>query len=315
MSTVNQKEIFNRPPEGVRKIVLSTNIAETSITIDDIVYVIDTGRIKIKNYNTETNTQTLLPEWVSLANASQRKGRAGRVQPGICYHLFSSARKLLLENYQKPEILRTRLEEVILMTKLLRLGKVEHFFESLIDKPSAAAVEVSLDLLKRLNALDDDENLTPLGYHLAKLPMNPQLGKMLLLGAIFSCLDPILSVVVTLDYKDPFLLPMGKEREADYKRSILAEDCLSDHLFYHKILKLFDSVHDRRKFCWDNFLSMQTLNSLRDLKKQFMGYLYDLNFVPNTNPECKECNVNSGNYGLLKAIICAGLYPNVFCSM
>merc|ERR1712018_193762 len=114
MPTINQKKIFNKPPNGVRKIVIATNIAETSITIDDVVYVIDSGKIKLTKYNAQDNISTLLPEWVSLANARQRRGRAGRVQSGICYHLFSRAREMTLEQYAVPEMLRTRLEEVIL---------------------------------------------------------------------------------------------------------------------------------------------------------------------------------------------------------
>lgn len=114
MPSVQQREIFSTPPKGVRKIIVATNIAETSITINDVVYVIDCGKIKIKNYCAEKNLDSLNPEWVSLANADQRRGRAGRVQSGICYHLFTRARKMLLEQQQKPEILRERLESVIL---------------------------------------------------------------------------------------------------------------------------------------------------------------------------------------------------------
>lgn len=182
MPTVNQKQIFERPPQGIRKIVLSTNIAETSITIDDVVFVIDCGRIKMNNFNVEMNSQMLVSEWVSLANASQRKGRAGRVQAGVCYHLFTRARKMLLEDYQKPEILRTRLECVILTAKVLQLADVQEFFGRLMDPPSGETVKISLDLLRTLNALDSDGCLTPLGYHMAKLPLGPQMGKMILLG-------------------------------------------------------------------------------------------------------------------------------------
>lgn len=183
MPTVDQKQIFNPPPPGIkRKIILSTNIAETSITIDDVVYVIDCGKHKMKKYCPETNNQTLLPEWVTLANAKQRKGRAGRVKPGICYHLYHRGRAQVLDSYPLPEVLRTRLEDVILMIKLLQLGPAMEFLLTLLDKPSEKTVEVSLELLKRMNALDEYENLTPLGYHLAKLPVHPQIGKMLLLG-------------------------------------------------------------------------------------------------------------------------------------
>lgn len=311
MPTVDQKQIFERPPNGIRKIILSTNIAETSVTIDDVVFVIDCGKIKINNFNLETKTQTLLPEWVSLANADQRKGRAGRA--GICFHLFTKARRMILDKYLKPEILRTRLEDVLLMMKILQLGKAEPFFERLLDSPDPEALAVSLSLLKGLNALDDNENLTPLGYHLGKLPLGPQMGKMLLMGAIFSCLDPILSVATFLDFKDAFQMPLGKEKLANEKKLELSNGQQSDHLLFAEALKQFEQLdnYERRHFCWEYFLSQNTLNLLSNMKKQFMEYLYELNFVPNTDPHCRECNKNSNNLSLIKAIICAGLYPNV----
>lgn len=313
MPTVDQRQIFDRPPTGVRKIILSTNIAETSITIDDVVFVIDCGKIKISNFNVETNTQTLMPEWVSLANADQRKGRAGRVQAGVCFHLFTRARRMILDKYLKPEILRTRLEDVILMMKILQLGKAEPFFARLLDAPDPAAVALSLELLKRLNALDDNENLTPLGYHLGKLPMGPQMGKMLLMGAIFSCLDPVLSVAAFLDFKDAFQMPLGKEKLVSEKKLELSNGQQSDHLLFAAAMRRYENIDrfDQRRFCWDYFLSQNTMNLLSNMKKQFMEYLYELNFVPNTDPQCKECNVNSDNLSLIKAVICAGLYPNV----
>ena len=182
METVEQKKIFETPPNGIRKIILSTNIAETSITIDDVVFVVDCGRIKMSNINVETNLQSLSSQWITVANSVQRKGRAGRVKPGVCYHLFSKWRARSLEPYPKPEILRTRLEDVILTIKMLQLGKAEEFLNLVMDKPDSKVVKTSIELLKRLNALDERENLTPLGYHLAKLPMAPQVGKMILLG-------------------------------------------------------------------------------------------------------------------------------------
>lgn len=312
MATVDQRQVFDRPRTGVRKIILSTNIAETSITIDDVVFVIDCGKMKLTNFNVETNTQTLLPEWVSLANASQRKGRAGRVQPGVCFHLFTRARSMVLEQYQKPEILRTRLEDTILHMKILQLGKIEPFFQRLIDPPDALTVALSLELLNRLNAVDGDENLTPLGYILAKLPMSPQMGKMLLLGAIFSCLDPVLSVVATLDFKDAFQLPLGKADLADKKKQELANGWKSDHLAFYEALRQFEEAgRHSKQFCWEYFLNSNTLKLLVNMKKQFMEYLHQLNFVPNTDPHCVECNINSHNLSLVKAVICGGLYPNV----
>ncbi|XP_022916424.2 ATP-dependent DNA/RNA helicase DHX36-like [Onthophagus taurus] len=311
MPTVDQKAIFDTPPKGVRKIILSTNIAETSITIDDVVFVVDCGKIKLTRFYLETNVQTLLPEWVTLANANQRKGRAGRVKPGVCFHLYSKAREMLLDSYQTPEILRRRLESVILQIKILQLGGAKTFLGSLMDQPDEKAIEASIEFLQRLNALDESENLTPLGYHLATLPVNPQIGKMLVLASIFSCLDPILSVAAALDYKDPFQLPLGKEKEADAKKFDLGGFLKSDHLLLHETLKRFESESNPSRFCWRFFLSYHILKQLQNMKLQFMEYLYELNFVGDKNPKNPTLNYNSNNISLIKAIICAGLYPNI----
>ncbi|EFA08093.1 Dosage compensation regulator-like Protein [Tribolium castaneum] len=314
MPTLEQKQIFDTPPRGMRKIIIATNIAETSITIDDVVYVIDCGKIKVTNFDARTNSDILAPEWVSLANANQRRGRAGRVKPGMCFHLFTKARNMVLEQYLLPEILRKRLEDVILTAKILQLGPVEPFFAQLIDSPDPGAVTVALELLKRMNALTDDEKLTPLGYHLAKLPMAPQIGKMILFGAIFSCLDPILSIAAALDFKDPFQLPVDKEREVYKMKLELARGVKSDHLLFHEALRGFEESGNARQYCWNYFLSHQTMKQLQDLKKQYMEYLCEMNFVRDSDPKNPECNLNWDNLSLVKAIICAGLYPNISIS-
>ena len=182
MDSSRQRRIFETPPNGARKIILTTNIVETSITIEDVVFVVDCGRVIMSSRDVETNRQSLSPQWITAANSMQRKGRAGRVQPGVCYHLFSKGRARLLEPYQKPEILRTRLEDVILKIKVLQLGKAGEFLNLMMDKPDGKIVKTSIELLKRLNALDEGENLTPLGHQLAKLSVGPQVGKMILLG-------------------------------------------------------------------------------------------------------------------------------------
>ena len=207
MPTVNQKAIFARPPQGTRKIIIATNIAETSITIEDVVYVVDCGKIKITKFDEKLNISTVLPEWISVANMKQRKGRAGRTRPGKCYHLFTSYRQNILDSYLPPEMCRTRIEAVILQIKLLELGSCKRFLQRVLDPPSDRAIELSLELLVTINAINikaDTEELTPLGFHLAKLPLDPQTGKMILMASIFSCVDPILSVAASLSFKVSF---------------------------------------------------------------------------------------------------------------
>lgn len=227
MPTASQREIFKPPSPGTRKVIIATNIAETSITIEDVVYVVDCGKIKIKNFDVDSNTSTLQPEWISLANLKQRRGRAGRVQPGKCYHLFTKAREGLLESYLPPEICRTSLEEVILQIKLLELGTSSQFLQKVLDPPSIEAVRLSLNTLRTINALElrgGSEELTPLGFHLAQLPLDPQTGKMILMGAIFSCLDPVLSVAASLSFKDAFMVPLGKEKDVDRIKQLFGEN-------------------------------------------------------------------------------------------
>ncbi|CAH1116350.1 unnamed protein product [Phaedon cochleariae] len=311
MSTVDQRQIFLPAPTGKRKIIISTNIAETSVTIDDVVFVIDCGKIKMTHFDVDSNTEKLEPLWVSVANADQRRGRAGRVKPGVCFHMYSRARHMIIEKYQKPEIIRVRLDSTILQAKILQLGKIEEFFPKLMDPPDSKAIQLSLDLLQRLNALDDNENLTPLGYHLAKLPVAPQVGKMILFGAIFSCLNPVLAIAASLDFKDAFQIPLGKEKQADMKKREISDGLNSDHWLLYKALETYETEGNTQRFCYEYFLSSFTLSQLKKMKDQFMTYLMDLNFVSSLNPRDPPLNRNSRNASLIKAVICAGLFPNV----
>lgn len=314
MPTVNQREVFDKPPPGVRKIILATNIAETSITIDDIVYVINSGWIKMKNYDREGNVQTLLPEWVTLANAKQRRGRAGRVQDGVCYHLYTRIRESTLAHYPIPEIQRTRLEEIILHIKILRLGSVKPFLAKVMMPPDEAVVESSQQMLEAINALDESENLTPLGFHLANLPIDPLTGRMLLMAGIFSCVGPILTVAACLSFKDPFVVPIGKEKLVESRKGLLSRNSKSDHLMFVYVYDEWERAsqnRSERSYCRENFLSSAVLYQLKNMRQQFMGLLYDHKFVSTKNPRAAEVNRNSDNIALVRAIITAGLYPNV----
>uniref|UniRef100_A0A8C3T5I7 ATP-dependent DNA/RNA helicase DHX36 n=1 Tax=Chelydra serpentina TaxID=8475 RepID=A0A8C3T5I7_CHESE len=316
MPTVNQTQVFKKTPPGVRKIVIATNIAETSITIDDVVYVIDGGKIKETHFDTQNNISTMAAEWVSKANAKQRKGRAGRVQPGHCYHLYNGLRASLLDDYQLPEILRTPLEELCLQIKILRLGGIAYFLSRLMDPPSREAVILSINHLMELNALDRQEELTPLGVHLARLPVEPHIGKMILFGALFCCLDPVLTIAASLSFKDPFVIPLGKEKVADARRKELSKNTKSDHLTVVNAFAGWEEVRRRgfrseKDYCWEYFLSSNTLQMLLNMKGQFAEHLLAAGFVSSKNPRDPKSNTNSDNEKLLKAVICAGLYPKV----
>lgn len=316
MPTVNQTQVFKRPPPGVRKIVIATNIAETSITIDDVVYVIDGGKIKETNFDTNNNISTMTAEWVSLANAKQRKGRAGRVCPGKCYHLYNGLRASLLDAYQLPEIMRTPLEELCLQIKILKLGFIARFLEKALDPPTEKAVNLAIKNLIDLNALDRSENLTALGFHLARLPVEPHIGKLILFGALLGCLDPVLTIAASLSFKDPFFIPLGKEKMADMRRRTLSRNSKSDHLTIVNAFQGWEEAKQRgsryeREYCWDNFLSANTLQMLHNMKGQFTEHLMNAGFVSSRDPKDPKSNVNSDNEKLIKAVIVAGLYPKV----
>lgn len=314
MPTIDQKLIFKEPPDDIRKIIIATSIAETSITIEDVVYVIDCGKTKLGRFDIVHNIQTLNPEWVSLANAKQRRGRAGRVKSGECYHMYSKAREITFDQYPLPEMLRTRLEEVILQIKILQLGKAKEFLASVMDPPDLKAIDLSLNLLRTLNALDEEEHLTPLGYHLAHLPLDPRTGKMILWAALFSCVEPIFAIAASLTFKDAFYCPLGKEEEANKKKLELSMGEYSDHIALAEALRRFEVARRRGnagQFCREYFLSFNTLKLLSEMKIQFAQYLYEMKFLNSDNPGDRNANRNSNNAALIKTIVCAGLYPNI----
>ncbi|CAB0034717.1 unnamed protein product [Trichogramma brassicae] len=316
MPTIDQKRVFQVPRNEVRKIIIATSIAETSITIEDVVYVIDCGRTKLTNFQVKNNLDTLDSEWISEANALQRKGRAGRVKAGICYHLYTKCRAAAFDKYPLPEMLRTRLDEVILQVKILQIGKADRFLASMMDPPEAKAIDLSLKLLRELNALDEKENLTPLGYHLARLPLDPRTGKMIIWAAMFSCIDPVFSIAASLSFKDAFYCPMNKEEEARKKKLELGQNQYSDHIALAEALSTYEELISQHgngaySFCRKYFLSWNTLKLLSDMKQQFARYLCEMKFLANSNPKDGSANTNSLNKSLVKAIVCAGLYPNV----
>ena len=314
LPTVFQREVFKRPPPGCRKIIIATNIAETSITIDDVVFVIDCGKDKETNFNMDLNVSSLESGWISKASEKQRRGRAGRVQDGYCFHLFTMFHLSQFRDFQLPEMLRTPLDSLCLQIKILKLGNMWDFLCKAIEPPLLVMCELAIKELVQMRALDENESLTSLGYHLAILPVAPKIGRMILFGAIFSCLDPILTVAASLDSKDPFLAPLGKEKEADREKRILAHHSKSDHIALINAFKGWEEAkrnHSESNYCWEHFLSMNHLNFIAGIKNQFAQLLHYIGFVQSSNHKSRENNINSENINVIKAVICAGLYPNV----
>ena len=321
MNPTDQRLIFEKPSPGNRKIVIATNIAESSVTIDDIVYVIDSGRAKMKMFDPIRNFATLQPEWISRANARQRLGRAGRLQPGVCYKLYTRERESRMEEFMVPEMMRSRLENVILKILVLGYTDVDDFLGQLLDPPNPESVRLSNQALRDLGALDASLQLTGLGQTLGQLPLDPQLGKMMVLAAAFSCLDPVLSVVTALESKSPFCLTV-RTKEAGKAMDRLAADTVSDHLAVANAVACWDGLQARglggqarttavMEFCQGNFLSQRVLRSMEKMKYQYALELHKLGLTPCSDLQDPACNMNSGCEALVRAVIAMALVPNV----
>ncbi|KAM9600930.1 putative ATP-dependent RNA helicase DHX57 isoform 2-T3 [Trichechus inunguis] len=336
LSSEEQQAVFVKPPVGVTKIIISTNIAETSITIDDVVYVIDSGKMKEKRYDASKGMESLEDTFVSQANALQRKGRAGRVASGVCFHLFTSHHyNHQLLKQQLPEIQRVPLEQLCLRIKILEMFSthtLQSVFSRLIEPPHTDSLRASKIRLRDLGALTQDEKLTPLGYHLASLPVDVRIGKLMLFGSIFRCLDPALTIAASLAFKSPFVSPWDKKEEANQKKLEFAF-ANSDYLALLQAYKGWqlstkDSVRASYNYCRQNFLSGRVLQEMASLKRQFTELLSDIGFVKEglrareiekraqggdgvLDATGEEANSNADNPKLISAMLCAALYPNV----
>ncbi|XP_021236431.1 probable ATP-dependent RNA helicase YTHDC2 isoform X1 [Numida meleagris] len=319
MQTLDQKNVLKTPPSGVRKIILSTNIAETSITVSDVVFVIDSGKMKEKSFDALSCVTMLKTVWISKASAIQRRGRAGRCRPGVCFHLFSRLRFQNMLEFQTPEIRRMPLQELCLHTKLLAPVNcpVVDFLMKAPDPPPALIVRNAIQMLKKIDAMDVWEDLTELGYHLAELPVEPHLGKMVLCAVVLKCLDPILTIACTLAYRDPFVLPTlaSQKRAAMLCRKRLAAGTFSDHMVLLRAFQAWQKARSdgwERVFCEKNFLSQAAMEIIIGMRTQLLGQLRALGFVrARGGADIRDVNVNSENWAVVKAALVAGMYPNL----
>lgn len=314
--TLEQKKVFKRPPPGCRKIVLSTNLAETAVTIDDIVYVIDTGRMKEKSYDPYNNVSTLQSSWISKASAKQREGRAGRCQPGICYHLYSKLRAASLPDFQTPELKRMPIEELCLQVKMLDPScKIEVFLAKTLDPPVSESIRNAIVVLRDIGALSTDETLTDLGEKLGSLPVHPLISRMLFFAILMNCLDPALTLACASDYKDPFTLPMlpeDKKRAADAKTELASLYGGSGDQF--AVLAAFECWNNSKKmglearFCSQYFVSGGAMKMLSGMRKQLQKELIRIGFIPS---DVSSYSMNAHDPGVLHAVLVSGMYPMV----
>ncbi|KAK2819379.1 hypothetical protein Q5P01_024940 [Channa striata] len=319
MQTLDQKKVMWTSPPGVRKIILSTNIAETSITINDVVFVIDSGKVKEKSFDTLIQASMLKTVWISKASALQRKGRAGRCRPGICFHLFSRLRFKNMLEFQVPQLLRMPLQELCLQTKLLVPSScsVAEFLSKAPQPPPSHAIKNAVHMLKKIGAMDQYEDLTDLGYHLADLPIEPHLGKMVLCAVVLKCLDPVLTIACTLSYRDPFILPsLGSQKQAALQcRKRFTSSTFSDHMALLRAFQAWQKARSdgwERSFCEKNFLSQATMDMTLGMRTQLLGQLRAIGFVrARGDSDIRDVNVNSENWAMVKAALVAGMYPNL----
>ncbi|KAJ4828926.1 DExH-box ATP-dependent RNA helicase DExH6 [Turnera subulata] len=313
---VEQRKVFKNPPNGCRKIVLATNIAESAITIDDVVYVIDSGRMKEKSYDPYNNVSTLQSSWVSKASAKQREGRAGRCQPGICYHLYSKLRAASLPDFQVPEIKRMPIEELCLQVKLIDPScQIEHFLRKLLDPPVAESIRNAIMVLQDIGALSLDEKLTELGEKLGCLPVHPLTTKMIFFAILMNCLDPALTLACAADYRDPFTLPMlpkDKKKVNDAKMELASlYGGHGDQLAVIAAFECWKNAKERgqeARFCSQYFISSSTMSMLHGMRKQLQAELIRNGFIPE---DTSICSLNARDPGIVNAVIVAGSYPKL----
>ena len=308
-----QEKIFEPPPgpniKGIkgRKIVVATNIAESSITIDGIVYVVDPGFTKQKVFNPRGKMESLLINIISKENADQRAGRAGRTKPGKCFRLYTK------ESYEKelkkssiPEILRSNITSVVL--NLLKLGIQDLVHFDFIDPPAPETMMRAIEMLNYLGAMDDDGKLTELGSQMNQFPLEPELSKMVLAGVKYKCINDILTIAATLSVKSPFLRPRGKENEADSKKYQFTHHS-GDHITLIMVYNAFKKNELIKDWCRDNYINYRTMKAIDNVRNQLSDILKKMNIIVPENDYNNEIK-GKRERRILKSLI-AGYFAQV----
>jgi len=299
-----QNKIFDaapgpRVPGGPagRKVVISTNIAETSLTIDGIVYVIDPGFSKQKVYNPRIRVESLLVSPISQASAQQRAGRAGRTQPGKCFRLYTEKafkKELIAQTY--PEILRSNLGHVVLQLKKLGIDDLVHF--DFMDPPAPETLMRALELLNYLEALDDEGTLTDIGSKMAEFPLDPQLSKAIIASPKHDCSNEMLSITAMLSVPVCFVRPNEAKKAADEAKSRFIHSD-GDHLTLLNVFHAFKSNFDNPSWCHDNFVNHRSMKSADSVRGQLARIMNRFK-LPMVSP---EFNSNSYYVSIRKALV------------
>ena len=304
LSIEDQQKIFK--PHSERRIVLATNVAETSLTVPGIKYVIDAGLARMNRYSTRAQVEQLQIEKISQAAAKQRAGRCGRVSNGICVRLYSEQDFDGRAEFTEPEILRSSLASVILRMAALRLGDIADF--PFIEAPSSRLITDGYQLLQELGAVDSNRQITEIGLQLAKLPLDPRGGRMILAAKRENCLAEILIIASVLSMQDPRERPMDKREAADNAHSKFIGEG-SDFMSYLKIWDFYDNALKTKKsnkdllnICHVNFLSFLRLKEWRELHGQIKQIVDEMEF---------KFNTESANFEKIHKALLAGLLGNI----
>jgi ATP-dependent helicase HrpA len=310
LSIAEQDRVF-KPASGVRRVVLATNVAETSLTVPNIGYVIDSGLARINRYSVRQKVEQLRIENIARAAANQRAGRCGRVMSGICIRLYEEADFLQRPEFTDAEIFRVSLATVILRMSALGLGEVEEF--PFIEPPGSRAIADGYQLLQELNAIDDKRQLTPLGHELAKLPLDPKVARLLLAGRQFQCLNEILIIASALALQDPRDRPSERREAADAAHQRFNDE-RSDFLAYIKLWAWFQDAIKHKKTnklwaneCREKFLSPLRLREWHELHQQLHAQVSEMGMRFNEQPATYEQIHKALLTGLLGNIGCKGV--------
>lgn len=294
-----QTKIFDPAPPGARKVVIATNIAETSITIDGIYYVIDPGFVKQNAYDPKLGMDSLVVTPISQAQARQRSGRAGRTGPGKCYRLYTEAayRNEMLPN-PIPDIQRQNLASTILMLKAMGINDLINF--DFMDPPPAQTLLTALETLYALSALDDEGLLTRLGRKMADFPMEPQLAKTLIASVDFGCSEEILTIVAMLSVQNVFYRPKDKQAQADAKKAKFFQP-EGDHLTLLAVYNGWAASKFSMPWCVDNYIQGRSLRRAQDVRKQLLG------IMDRYHHDIISCG---NNHNRVRKALCSGFFRN-----
>jgi ATP-dependent helicase HrpA len=304
LSAQEQERVFK--PSNARRIVLATNVAETSLTVPGIRYVVDTGLARVKRYSYRNKVEQLQIEAIAQSAANQRAGRCGRVAAGVCIRLYDEQDFVQRPKFTDPEILRSSLAAVILRMKALHLTDVESF--PFIEPPLGRAIADGYQLLQELGAVDDEKRLTAVGKQLAKLPLDPRIGRMILAAKDNACLTEVLIIAAALSVQDPRDRPIEAQQAADNAHKKFADD-KSEFLSYLKVWKWFEEAVEHKKSnkqlqenCRANFLSQLRLREWRDVHSQLLTLVREQGWHLNEAP---------ATYQQLHIALLTGLLGNI----